>query len=118
MVCVQVGPVVIGQHVFDLGSKAVPLLRTQKNVHKERAAAGGEAFLESSNFLVCQRHVTGMLEVEQGIIEDLGVGELYYTAFRIGADRGELLKTVRDIQIRIGIVHPPTQPALEIPRSA
>src|SRR5437899_3050991 len=56
-------------------------------------------------------HVTGVLDIEQRIARQGWVGKLQDSRVRIGPDRGELLKAIREVQVRVGIIHPPAEPA-------
>src|SRR5438128_3955590 len=52
-----------------------------------------------------------MLHVKERELVYCRVRELQDTSVWISPDRGQLLEAVGEVQVRIGIIHPPAQPA-------
>src|SRR5262245_19945565 len=114
MIHLQLHPRTLGKNALDLAGKTIPFPRAPKIIYEERAAAG-QILTEGHDFFITQAHVTRVLQIKKRIIEQRRISQLQHAAIRIGPDRGQLLKTIREVQIRVWIIHPPAKPTPETP---
>jgi len=114
MISRQFSPVAPRQNLSYLSGKTIPLLRAPEVVH-EHGTTRQKVRPQGSDFILAQAHVPRMLHVKERVLVYCRVRELQDTGVRISLDRGQLLEAVGEIQVRIGIIHPPAQPSPPTP---
>src|SRR5438045_5276284 len=114
MVSREFSPAPPRQDFLYFSRKTIPLERTPEVVH-EQGATSEQIGAQRSDFSVAQAHVTRMFHVKERVLVYGRVREFQDTGIGISFDRGQLLEAVGEVQIGIGIIHPPAQPAPPAP---
>ena len=93
-------------HLFEV----FPAPAAPKIVHQERAAVG-QVSSQGADLRVAQFHPLGMRHENEGKLSQRRVGQFQNAAIGVGSQGGEQLEAGGEIEVGVGIVVDPAQPA-------
>jgi hypothetical protein len=102
----------VGEHAAHFVRQVVPLVLAPEVVHHQEAAVE-EIPPQAANFVVGEQHPPRLDEVDEGVVEQLRVGQLQHLVVGIDPHRSELLQAEGEIEIAVGKVgRPAAAPAV------
>lgn len=106
----QFAPGAAGEDVFHMVFAGLPGAVAPEIVEEEDAAVE-EVLAESAGFVVVEVHAFGVREEDEGVLGEVGVGEADDAAVGVGGEGGHLLETPGEVEVGVGVVVDPAEPA-------
>src|SRR5687767_4532953 len=110
MVHGELGPGTTGQHASDFRLQVLPRHGAPEIVHEEYTSIL-EIVPQRGHFAVTQCQALDVLHVDEGMLSEIGTGELENAGVRIDFHRRELLEAMGEIEIGVGEIDDPSHSA-------